>query len=395
MANSAQITSGISTLVQPHFSSRLVNLLFNQMPMLYFLLGRDGDKNGHIGLGRPKVKGQSGGVFYSGVETARAHKETILSSLEYRPIIQKSGPAITDGKTVGMADNTPSRTSWALNLTSSYFVRPRVKWCERLEPYKVSKNEIRHTRDIAGGNEIRAWGAIESLFKAETVSVGATHAKYWNQRIWGTGFMDDGVTANTGAPSNEDSDRWNNVHSMKKALDTTSTYCGVDRTLAANAYWKGADTSGHSAVFDAEELVNYCNYDLGLSAKGMGVSLALIDGTNFKKAKSEAKAKGHKLIHSGDTLPGYGKFGFMKELVQVDNTYFAYDPECPTGEAAFLNLETWTFAVHPDANFKITEPFDQSQVEGGDIALAGYIDTQVMLVCEAPSMNAYFTGLTS
>lgn len=387
-------SSGISALIQPNLSDRLVNTLFNIMPAFFFIFNRDGKKSGHLGLGRPRVKGQNGGIFVSGVKTAQAKRAQILSAMEYKPFVQKSKPAVTDGKTISSsADNSPVRTGWEGALTSSYFTRPSVKWCERADPYKVATKEIRHTTDSAP-NEQSGWDGIISLFKAETESVLGVHEEWWNSRLWGTGLMDDG-TANTGAPTDDSADQWNNLYSFQKALDTTSTYCGVDRTVAGNAYWKGADTSSMPTVFDVEKIVNYANYDLGLSKKGLGIDLLLVDGTNFQKAKSEAKAKGHKLIYNGDNIPEFGRFGFQKELVLVDNTYVCYDAECPTGHICGLNLATWTVAIHPQANFRITEPFEQSKVEGGDRALAGEIDTQILMVCEDPAHNFYKTGVTS
>src|SRR5438309_1064993 len=103
MANSAQIRTKLQTLVQGHVSDRLQNTLFDRMPLIYFLFGRDGDKAGPEGLGRPKT-----GLFLSGVETARARKEEILGSDSYLPIIQIAAAAATDGKSLGMTDSMPT-----------------------------------------------------------------------------------------------------------------------------------------------------------------------------------------------------------------------------------------------------------------------------------------------
>jgi hypothetical protein len=231
---------------------------------------------------------------------------------------------------------------------------------------------------------VAAWEAVGSLFKAETASVLAVHLTRWQQMLWGT--------TGAGAPTNEDNDTWDVPHSLQNAIHDSNTYGGVDRSLAANAYFRGNRTT---AAFQAdfESLINYCNYDLGLAKKGTGIDLLLVDGTNFKKAKSEAKAKGQTVISNGG-IPEYGAFGFKRELVKIDNTWVVYDPECPANHVAALNMETWTVAIHPDANFKVTTPFDQTQIEGGDDAQAGQVRTEVMVVCEVPSLNAYFTAVS-
>lgn len=377
MANSTQVRTGLQSLIQTHVSDRLKSTLFNRMPLFYFLFARDGQKTGPDGIGIPKTS-----MFLSGVETAKARREEILSSRVYEPIVQTTAPAASDGKVLSMYDTMPNRSSWTTATPSSYFTRPRVKWVERADPYKVPNKEIRTTRS-AGKNEIAAWKAVGSLFQAETTSVIAKHTEWWNQSIWGT--------TGSGAPSNEDNTVWDAIHSIQNALHDSNTYCGVDRSVGANSYWRSNRTTA-ATVADFETIINQCNYDFGLSKKGTGVDLILVDGTNFKKAKSEAKAKGHTLIKSGDAIPNMGRFGFSRELVQIDNTYIVYDPECPSGHVAALNLATWTMAIHPDANFKVSEPFDQTKVQGDD-ATTGQIRTEAMLVCEVPSLNAYYTNV--
>jgi hypothetical protein len=378
MANSAEVKTKLKALQQSHMSMTLKNTLFNRMPALYMLFARDGDKSGPNGLGVPKT-----GIFLSGIEATRARKEEILGASVYEPIIQSGQPVATDGKNIGMASPMPVRSNWTTTGPDSYFTRPRVKWCEFADPYKVGNKLIRRTTRAAA-NEVKAWAAVTSLFKAETVSVLAVHLNRWQQMLWGT--------TGSGAPSNEDNDTWDTIHSFQNAIHDSNTYCGVDRSLSANSWFRGNRvTSAFQADF--ESLINYCNYDLGLAKKGTGIDLLLVDGANFKKAKSEAKAKGQTVIANGG-MPDFGTFGFKRELVRIDNTWIVYDPECPPNHVAALSMETWTVAIHPDANFRVTEPFDQTKIEGGDDAQAGQVRTEVMVVCEVPSLNAYFTAVS-
>lgn len=378
MANSAQIRTGIQTLIQDHLSDRLQNTLFDRMPLLYFAFAKDGDKKGPEGLGRPST-----GLMLSGVETAKARREEILAGRVYEPIIQTGLPAIADGKSLGMYDTMPSRANWTTTSPDqAYFTRPRVKWCEYSDPYQVPNKAIRATKGNTKGNASKAIG---SLFTAETTSVLGVHNQRWTKLLW--------QTSGTGSPTNEDAIVWDTIHSIRQALGTTNVYCGVDRSIGANAWWKAADTSAYTGGADFETLINYLNYDLGLSKKGEGIGLLLTDGPNFKKAKAEAKAKGSGTVINGGGIKEYGQFGFKRELVQIDNTWIVYDPECPAGHVAALNLDTWTIAVHPDANWKVSAPFDMSQIKGGEDAQVGNVRTELMMVCEVPSLNAYFTGV--
>lgn len=380
MADSSQIRNNLNALIQANLSSSLKNTGFNRLVLLYFLLGKDGQKEGAEGLGLPKTA-----VFVSGVNTAKARKQQILSAREYMPIIQNEFPDIDDGKVVGMYDTMPQRTDWTNKTPAGYFTRPRFKWVERIEPYKVPNKEIRVTSGTASkGQEINGWKAVTSLFNAETESVLAIHLNWWNQSFWGT--------TGSGSPGDQEATVWDNVFSLEQAIHDTNVYGGVDRNLAANAYFQGnRDTTAREADF--ETLINYCNYDLELSKKGSGIDLMLVGAANFKKAKREAKDKGG-LVNLPDGIPNFGRFGFKRDIVQIDNTWIVYDPEAPATHVAALNLDTWTFAVHPDANFKVSSPFDMSQIEGGDDAQVGTLRTEIMLACEVPSFNAYFTNVS-
>lgn len=380
MADSTQLASGLRKIVREHVAKTLKNTLFNRAPLTYFLLNKDGDKSSFEGLGRPNT-----GVFMSGVDVARAKKETILSSRVYEPLIQTAKPDVNDGKTMGMYSSLPVRTSWTTTSPSTYLKRPRFKWHERADPYKIPNKEMRITKRTAP-NEIKAWQGIESIAALEMKSVEAVHMDYWTNRLWG-------VTGG-GAPTDEDLDVWDNIHSIAAALKDDNVYGGVDRSSSANTYWRGNynanSTTAASKSF--EDLINYCNYDLGFSDKGGKLDLILTDKTNYKRAKAEAKAKGGTVLLGGQGIPNFGQFGFKREIVEIDNTFVVYDPFCPTGHLAALNLDTWTLAIHPDANFAVSTPEDQQKVEGGDDAHTGHVRTEMMVVCEVPSQNAYWTS---
>ena len=379
MADSTQLSTGLRKIVREHVAKTLKNTLFDRAPLLFFLLQKDGDKSSFDGLGRPNT-----GVFLSGVDSAKPRKEQILSSRVYEPFIQTTKPDVNDGKTMGMYSSLPTRSSWTTTSPSTYVKRPRFKWHERADPYKIPNKEMRITKRTAP-NEIMAWQGIESIAALEMKSVEAVHMDYWTNRLWGN--------SGSGAPTDEDQDVWDNIHSLSKALDDDNVYGGLDRSSSANSFWRGNHNpnSTTAASMSFEDLINYCNYDLGFSKKGGKLDLILTDAANFKRAKSEAKSKGSTSM-TPQAIQERGKFGFRREIVEIDNTFIVYDPFCPTGHLAALNLDTWTIAIHPDANFKVSTPEDQQKVEGGDDAHTGHVRTEMMVVCEVPSQNAYWTS---
>lgn len=123
--------------------------------------------------------------------------------------------------------------------------------------------------------------------------------------------------------------------------------------------------------------------------------MIVVGKAQFIKAKQEAKAESYQLFTNG--IPEFAEFGFKREVVKINSgnapVYIIYDPNCPATEGAFLNPATWTVAIAPDGNFKLSGPYDQTKVEGGKEADIGTINFEGLIACEVPSANAYFTNL--
>lgn len=379
MANSASIRTDLRTLMQDALSEDLRSTLFNHMPTLGFILSRTGDKDGFKGLGVPR----SGEVF-SGMGLSKPKKTSIVNSDKYMPIIEVVAAAEADGKVMGMRDTMPSHSNWTTTSIGSAFTRPFVKWVERADPIQVPKKEIRRT--IRGGGS-NASVAVGDLFAAETKRRLASHMKWWNTQLWST----------TAYPSNEDAEVWDNIHGLSSAIDTDNSYCGVDRTISANSYWRGNRvTTATAAVL--EDIVNYSQYTLGIADKGVGIQLVVVGNTLFPIFKAEAKAKGGTVFYKD--IPDIGEFGFKREVVKFNNTYVLCDPACPSVQkgdtynvVCVLNPDTWTVAVSPQANFSVDEPFDLSKTDGGKDAMKSNLRTELMLICEVPSLNVYYENV--
>lgn len=417
MANGAAIRSGLANLMQDHLSTKIVNTILNIMPLAYALTARDGNKSGGInkeagstgiyGLGRYGT-----GSILSGLPLSKPRREEILSSDKYMPIIQKLLPAASDGKVMGQRDSLPKRSGWDVNYPAQYVTRPYFKWVERADPIEVPKKDIRRTKTKYGKDGQGASLAIGDMFKFESESVLSTHMQWWNQHFWGTDTTATGTTDPTAhGPSNVDAEVWDDLYSLGASCKDSNVYAGLDRGVTANAFWKGSYvTTAKPAVL--EDIINFVNYQLpngGLAKKGNGVNLILCGASLFPQFWSEAKAKGQACYSAGDGLPEMAEVGFKRAAIRFNNTIVLYDPECPdklhannggtpgsvysTNHLACLNLDTFTLAFHPDANFTVDEVFDQSRVKGGDDSLTSNIRTENIFGIEAPSMNAYLTNV--
>jgi hypothetical protein len=379
MANSASVRTNLQTLMQDHLSSKVVSLLVNIMPWMYFLLGREGNKTGFYSIGRPKS-----GTIVAGTQMTKARREEIANSGQYMPIIQTTLPSQSDGKVMGMTDTMPTRSNWTTNNPGNYFTRPFFKWVERCDPILVPKKQIRRTKNAAG-NEQKASAAVGDLFRAETESVLSTHLQWWNQQFWDP--------TNTG-PSNVNADVWDNVYSIASMCDTANNYGGVDRSLSVNSWYQGNRPTSHRPAV-LEDLVNEFLYTFKSAAKGVGCQLMICGFDLFPIFKAEAKAKGGVITYND--LPEIGEFGFKREVVRFNNTYVVMDPQCPSktrGDSknvvAGINLDTMTVAINAEANFTVDEPSDLSKTDGGKDAIKSQIRTEMIVGCEAPSLNSWW-----
>lgn len=393
MANSASIRTGLAGLMQDHLSNKVVSLLFNTMPLVYFLLAKDGQKknnlaggttNGFYGLGRPAT-----GSLFSGIPISKPRQETILNSDKYMPLVQVSAPAETDGKVMGMYSTVPTMSNWDTAGVTTQFTRPFFKWCEIADPILVANKDIQRT-ESAAPNEKSANAAIGDLFKVQTEGVLSTHLQRWNQLLWGT--YAGSAASTSGAPSNVDAETWDGIYSLKSAFKADNVYGGVDRSISANSWWRGNyDTTSRPAVL--QDIINDAAYTKGIAKKGQGAELVICSMTSFPIFAAEAVAKGGQVVYNG--LPNMGEFGFTRPIIRFNNTYCIYDPECPATELAVLNLGTFTVAISPKKNFAISKPFDLSQTEGGKDARQSMLRTELMIACEAPSLNVYYTNIAN
>lgn len=393
MADIAAVRRGIQTIMQDHLSSKVVAMNTPRLVLLNFIAMKTGDKKGIYGMGRPMVDGKvNTGIIVSRSETAKARKEEIFGSLVYQPIIRFRLPPATDNKVItSRTDNDPSRADWANNQTEQMFVRPAFKWFILTSPGKVSKLTMRMTT-AAAKNDVRAWEAIGSLFTAEASAVNEVHHKSLNERLIGLA-PSDGKSPVAGRPSNESAEWYDNLFGLEAALHDANIYGGVDRTVVGNEWWKGNRVATPVRT-SFEDMINFAKYQAPrpLANFGLNVDLMLVGNALFVKAIAEGRAKGSQPIYEG-ACPEFAEFGIKNDAVRIGRTWIVNEPEFPAGHCAGLSLDTFTVAIHPKANFTVSEPADQQKIEGGSRAVTFTEETQIMACCEWPAGNVYWTDV--
>lgn len=389
MPDSAQVRSELQVFLQKKVAKRVKNTLFNAMPTLDFMFSLNGSKKDADGLGRVTAGDSIAIGRVNGV--SRPQRERLFREREYLPTVQISKPSTSEVKAMSDYDKDPTVLNWdTTNAPMKRFKQPRFKFARFKMPYKIPHSERRTAIASSSSEGGQAARAVGSVYDVEVKTREAVLCEFLNADLF---------TA-SGAPTDEDATQWNKFHSILSALKQDNIYGGVDRSLPANSWWRGNySTAQFSGSF--EDLIDYTNYDLGLLALGLGVGIVAVGKTLMKKAKAEAKANGYQLISPAIPDPEYG---FKREIVCINTggrrVFVYYEPQMDvldasltTNAAILLDPKTWTVAVHPDSNFKVSVPEDQTRIEGGDEADTGTIAVELMVACEVPKGNAVFTNV--
>lgn len=389
MANSTQVLEAIRTITSDKVSSEIVDTTFDIMPTVSFIIGRDGTKNSFRGFGAP-----SGGFVTGAANVKGLNKETVLNGSTYRPVLVTGYPSTSLTKTMGQHDTVPLMSNADTDTTESYLARPFFRYTEKTTPLLVWNRAISQTRASTRGENPEIRKAISSLFTFETSQKLKSHLKVWNDMFW-TG---------TSAPSNVDNqDLWDSQYSFLNACKSDNSYAGVDRSLAANAYFRGHYISTQMQG-SLQGLCDYVRFDSSegtyrLGNRG-GKKLVVVGVSLFQTFLAEARGKQNGMEVVTGSLLDMPRMGHKNiTTIKVDDEFSCIcDPSCPTAgvngvtynAALVMTPETWTVAVRPEKNFSVDDWFDLRQIEGGKDAKKSQLTTELLLACEAPVHNYYF-----
>lgn len=396
MANSAQVFSAISAFVQEKGPTIVRDNVLDQMPTLDWFLALSGDMTEGEGVGRPESS-----MVIGKMPGAKVHREKMMAERVYYPIIHDYDPdaiIASDLKPMDDYDNNPTVTDWENRGPLSGMIEPRVKFFRHKLPWKVPHSDERTAVPSNKGRAAQSATAIKSPYEVEIKKKSGVMAKSISQMLFGRN-----PKFPTGAPSNEDSRQWDCCHSFANALGTTNTYCGLDRTVGANAFWQGITTTAATPAV-LKNLINNSLYDQGWQDKGYIPDLLVVGATPFQKMEAEADGKTVKMV-TGE-VQALPRFGFKGKVIEAwfgaTPTYVIYDPMCQdvvkgdaTNYGYLFNSGTWTTAFRSGGNFTLEGPIDLSKTsEDGDEADAGRIVVEALMICEAPKYNRVFTNLT-
>ncbi len=392
MSDSAQVLSGIQSFLQRKTADTAKSTLFEAMPTFELFTGLTGGKQNADGLGRLS----SGMLSFGRINGASASRRLNLeNNREYLPLIQVTKPSKGDAKDMDDYDFVPVvPNADTTNRTLQRFKQPRFKFARTIMPAKIWHSEMETAAKGAGSNQKEAASAIRSVYDVENKGRVGALCELLNDRL----FQIDGQT---GAPTDEDAVNWSSYHSLFKALGTDNLYGGIDRSNDENSWWRGNHfTDPWTGSFEA--MIDYCNYDYGMTKLGLGVKMILVDGWGMKRAKAEAKTESTRMVANPLNDP---VVGFNSEVVVVGagnkKTYIVYEPAmdtvyAETGKHKSINLDpsTWSIAIPGKRNFKQSKILRLNEVDsGGDEADEWNIEHQMLIACEVPRGNAIFDDL--
>jgi hypothetical protein len=194
----------------------------------------------------------------------------------------------------------------------------------------------------------------------------------------------------TGNPSSQSADLWDAPLGLVQAVDTANTYGNVDRST--EALWRAQKDTTFTAV-DITKIIDDANLTKSVRVKGRGVNCILTTTALYQQFKAQILSQGGVVLQNGP-LQKFAKMGVTMEVLQKDNCYITYDPNCPASNVFALDTSVFKFMLHPQFNFKTTPFVDNTKTgiakEAYDYA---YLQSRFMLTCDNPFLQVRYTAI--
>lgn len=387
MADSTKLRTSLALFMQDLLSETVRDSGTEEMPTLRVLMGflaqREGDTTDGIGV--PGASNLSGGQLLSGGKIPQARRKDVLTGQTYMPLLLKNTLA-DDGKNMSQRDTMPTVTTWTATHALTQFARPEFKYVRRISPFKVSNEDLDAIDSKMGSGTNAARIARFDLWGSTVKNTIKVQMRYWNTALFG---------AYTAGPSNVDAEGvWDAPYSLAALIHSSNICAGVDRSLSANAYFRGNYVTSAMSK-SLVSLLDDANYGTPACAKfSTPIRLVVTGNALFQTFLAEARSIGAQIVSPG-SIPEFAQIGFKRNVIEYAGAYCMCDFACPANYVYCLNPDSFTIAMGAGHNFNVTEPYDESKPEGGDDASSAKIKTRLMIAQEAPSTNVLYTNVTA
>ncbi len=281
-------------------------------------------------------------------------------------------------------------------------VKPSYRWSVKSTPIEVSQMTLRMTKAAVAGKERKVSAALGDLWLGHTDHALSQHCRSLNNEMVGGAVP----STSTDAPTSVTSDLWSKQYSIPSILGTSNNYAGIDRALAANAWWRGAQNTTSQSL-NLREMLTYARSTVpilgpggatigtGLNTFGLFLDVVVMGNDLWPSALSQADALKGQVYHQGG-FPDHPEVGYNRQVIVIDGSVAVInEPNWPAGYVAGLSLDTWFAAIHPDANFTASEPEKQNRIAGGHRSIASTIETQYMFGTVWPAGNVLWTSVSA
>lgn len=139
----------------------------------------------------------------------------------------------------------------------------------------------------------------------------------------------------TGSPADQTADLWSDLLGLDAQLQSGNTIGGIDRSLAANAGYRGQySTASLTASLKLLDDINLTGVDDGAAGTTTGLKtinsqadLVITTPTIYNKLKQEAVARSLTQVQPSSKLPEMGLVGFKNECFEYNGMTVTYDPK--------------------------------------------------------------------
>jgi hypothetical protein len=377
------------------------SVVYPMAPTIEFITGMNATNTDAKSVGVAKST-----VIFGPSQAAALQRRTITYEGQYRLLNHARGKAIDDGdeKSVIGYDTTPEQSASEDKAVLKRFDCPVVRMVERERIMKVWHRDRDRALLNSGGDKQRANEAVQGVFNIETRDTQAVMMEGFEAMLFGIH-----PSYPTGAPTDTALNEWDCLYSFANMIDSSNTYLGVNRALAANKYFRGYKvTAARAAVL--EDLLWEMQHSGSLRTGGY-TNLVICGERNFQKFWTQAETKGYRMI-SNDKVPDKMTFGAKNQVIEYQfnsrPVYVLCDPQCPEydangvlitdpvnqtfsyGHVYTLRTDSFTTIFRGGYNFAKTPWVDQSDRPGSDKADVAFLKTHMQLICEIPAHNGCF-----
>ena len=184
------------------------------------------------------------------------------------------------------------------------------------------------------------------------------------------------------------------LHAIDDGSGAHAYYAGVDRTNVDNYWWRSpTDTSDHRGI-GFKDFVNDMNLKKGLTFKGGGPDLVVVNPNDFGRWKDESISYTQNVNITGE-MAEFAKYGIRFEVIKYGNTFAVPDYRCPAGTSLGINSKAVAVAFRAGYKFTPTPLWDARKVpSGGFDGWFFRMATQWMPMVIAPPLCVKYTRIS-